>query len=49
MCQPLGQYDLVIEKTAESYKVSWIVDGNVLALGIGMEVEDGLVYLAVKK
>ena len=34
--------DLVIEKTAESYKVSWIVDGNVLALGIGMEVEDGL-------
>jgi len=36
------EYDLVIEKTAESYKVSWIVDGNVLALGIGMEVEDGL-------
>jgi hypothetical protein len=29
------EYDLVIEKTAESYKVSWIVDGNVLALGIG--------------
>ena len=36
------EYDLVIENTAESYKVSWIVDGNVLALGIGMEVEDGL-------
>lgn len=36
------EYDLVIEKTADSYKVSWIVDGNVLALGIGMEVEDGL-------
>jgi len=36
------EYDLVIEKTAASYKVSWIVDGNVLALGIGMEVEDGL-------
>ncbi len=36
------EYDLVIEKTAGSYKVSWIVDGNVLALGIGMEVEDGL-------
>ena len=36
------EYDLVIEKTAESYKVSWMVDGNVLALGIGMEVGDGL-------
>ena len=36
------EYDLVIEKTAESYKVSWIVDGNVLALGIGMEVQEGL-------
>ena len=36
------EYDLVIEQTAESYKVSWLVDGNVLALGIGMEVEDGL-------
>ena len=36
------EYDLVIEKTAESYKVSWIVDGNVLAFGIGMEVEEGL-------
>jgi len=36
------EYDLVIENTAGSYKVSWIVDGNVLALGIGMEVKDGL-------
>ena len=36
------EYDLVIEKTAEFYKVSWIVDGNVLALGVGMEVEEGL-------
>ena len=34
--------DLVIEKAAEFYKVSWIVDGNVLALGVGMEVEEGL-------
>ena len=36
------EYDLVIEKTAQSYKVSWIVEGNVLALGIGMELEAGL-------
>jgi hypothetical protein len=36
------EYDLVIEKTAEFYKVSWIVDGNVVALGIGMEVQEGL-------
>jgi hypothetical protein len=36
------EYDLVIEKTGEFYKVSWIVDGNVLALGIGMEVQEGL-------
>ena len=36
------EYDLVIEKTEESYKVSWIVDGNILALGIGMEVQEGL-------
>src|SRR6476661_5912735 len=26
------EYDLVIEKTAESYKVSWIVDGKVAAV-----------------
>ncbi|HTI40118.1 MAG TPA: hypothetical protein VL484_21325 [Vicinamibacterales bacterium] len=36
------EYDLVIEKIAEFYKVSWLVDGNVLALGVGMEVEEGL-------
>ena len=42
------EYDLVIEKTAESYKVSWIVDGNVLALGIGMEVEDGLAVVGAE-
>jgi len=32
----------VIEKTTDFYKVSWIVDGNVLALGVGMEVQEGL-------
>jgi hypothetical protein len=36
------EYDLVIENTGECYKVSWIVEGNVLAFGIGMEVEGGL-------
>jgi hypothetical protein len=36
------EYDLVIENTGECYKVSWIVEGNVLAFGIGMEVEVGL-------
>src|SRR5678816_2810863 len=39
------EYDLVIEKTAESYKVSWIVDGNVLAFGIGMELELSLIHI----
>ena len=36
------EYDLVIEKMADFYKVSWIVSGNVLALGVGMEVDSGL-------
>lgn len=36
------EYDLVIEKMAEFYKVSWIVSGKVLALGVGMEVDSGL-------
>ena len=36
------EYDLVIEKTGNSYSVSWIVDGELSAFGIGMEVENGL-------
>ena len=36
------EYDLVIENTPGCYQVSWIVDGKVLAFGIGMELEDGL-------
>lgn len=36
------EYDLVIEKTANAYKVSWISNGKVGAVGIGMEVENGL-------
>ncbi len=36
------EYDLLIEKHADSYKVSWITDGKVSAVGVGMEVENGL-------
>ena len=36
------EYDLVIEKAGDFYNVSWIVDGTVRAIGVGMEVEDGL-------
>jgi hypothetical protein len=36
------EYDLIIEKTGDAYKVSWLVDGKVRAIGVGMEVENGL-------
>jgi len=36
------EYDLVIEKTDDVYKVSWIVNGKIQATGVGMEVENGL-------
>ena len=36
------EYDLVIEKTEDVYKVSWIIDGKVRSVGVGMEVENGL-------
>ena len=36
------EYDLVIEKTGDTYKVLWITDGTVSAVGVGMEVGDGL-------
>jgi hypothetical protein len=36
------EYDLVIEKTGDFYNVSWIIDGKVSAIGVGMEVENGL-------
>ena len=36
------EYDLIIEKTGAAYKVSWISRGKVSAVGVGMEVEDGL-------
>jgi hypothetical protein len=36
------EYDLLIEKTGDVYKVSWITNGKVGAVGVGMEVDNGL-------
>jgi len=36
------EYDLIIEKSGDIYKVSWITNGKVSAVGVGMEVESGL-------
>jgi len=36
------EYDLVIEKSGDAYSVFWLVDGETLAIGVGMEVEEGL-------
>ena len=36
------EYDLIIEKNGDAYKVLWLVDGKVSAIGVGMEVENGL-------
>ena len=36
------EYDLVIEKTKDAYRASWITKGKVAAIGVGMEVENGL-------
>ena len=36
------EYDMVIEKTGDVYKVSWITNGKVSAVGVGMKVESGL-------
>ena len=36
------EYDLEIEKTGDFYSVSWLVDGKVSAVGVGMEIEGGL-------
>jgi hypothetical protein len=36
------EYDLVIAKTGDVYQVSWLTDGKVQAIGVGMEVENGL-------
>jgi len=37
------EYELVIEKKGGIYKASWIADGKPSAIGVGMEVENGLV------
>ncbi len=36
------EYDLLIEKTDDVYKVSWLTKGKLSAVGVGMEVENGL-------
>jgi hypothetical protein len=36
------EYDLIIEKTEDVYRAFWLVDGETLAIGVGMEVENGL-------
>jgi hypothetical protein len=36
------EYDLDIEKIGDVYKVSWITKGKVSAVGVGMEVGNGL-------
>lgn len=36
------EYDLVIEKVQDAYRVSWITGGKVSAVGVGMEVEGSL-------
>ena len=36
------EYDLVIEKIGDIYEVSWLTDDKLLAVGVGMEVENGL-------
>ena len=36
------EYDLIIEKSGDVYRVFWLVDGETLAIGVGMETEDGL-------
>lgn len=36
------EYDLVIEKSGDVYSVSWITQGKLSAIGVGMEVENGL-------
>lgn len=36
------EYDLIIEKSGDTYRVFWLVDGETLAIGVGMEDKDGL-------
>lgn len=36
------EYDLVIEKDGDVYKAFWLVDGETRAIGVGMEIDNGL-------
>ncbi len=36
------EYDLEIERTGDLYDARWLVDGEVRAVGVGMEVADRL-------
>ena len=36
------EYDLEIERTGDLYEATWLVDGEVSAVGVGMEVGDRL-------
>ncbi|MEP7066871.1 MAG: hypothetical protein ABI889_12610, partial [Gemmatimonadota bacterium] len=36
------EYDLEIKRQGEFYDVAWITDGKISAVGVGMEVENGL-------
>ena len=36
------EYDLIIERTEDVYRAYWLVEGETLAIGVGMEVENGL-------
>jgi len=36
------EYDLIIEKSGDGYKASWITNGKLSAVGVGMAIENGL-------
>jgi hypothetical protein len=36
------EYDLTVERAGDLYDVTWFVDGEIRAVGVGMEVEDRL-------
>ena len=36
------EYDLIIEKSGDAYKASWVTKGKLSAVGVGMVVENGL-------
>jgi len=36
------EYDLIIEKDGGIYRAFWLVDGEILAIGVGMSTESGL-------